>query len=138
MTMPNLEAILFDLDGTLLDYDLRTDFLPNYFSAMGRYFANDIHPDKLIKGIMLASEAIGKNDGILTNEEVFAQVFYPFVERTRELLEPKFTQFYMEVFPSLQKFAKTLIAYLIVILQHAMYLKSLRLILVSTPSFFID
>ena len=95
-----IHAVLFDLDGTLLDYDLRTDFLPNYLAALGKYFAHDIPPDRLVKGIMIASDAIANNDGTRTNEEAFAQVFYPFVGRTRDALEPEFMKFYQDVFPT--------------------------------------
>ena len=100
-----IRAVLFDLDGTLLDYDMRKDFLPNYFTALGKYFAHDIPPNILLKGIMLASAAIRENDGSLTNEEAFAQVFYPYIKKERDFLEPEFMKFYEEVFPSLQKHA---------------------------------
>ena len=100
-----INAVLFDLDGTLLDYDLRTHFLPSYFAALGEFFSNDIPPEKLINGIMLASDAIGKNDGTLTNEEAFARVFYPYVSKERDTLEPEFMRFYQEVFPTLRKYA---------------------------------
>jgi HAD superfamily hydrolase (TIGR01662 family) len=100
-----IKAVLFDLDGTLLDYDLRTDFLPNYFSALGKYFAKVIIPEKLVQGIMLGSDAIQHNDGSVTNEEAFAEVFYPFIDKKREGMEPDFMKFYQEVFPRLQRFA---------------------------------
>jgi HAD superfamily hydrolase (TIGR01549 family) len=102
-----LQAILFDLDGTLLDYDLRVEFLPRYFEALGAYFAHMIPPDKLIKGIMVASDAIGDNDGTVTNQEAFAQVFYPYVNYDRQILEPMFMNFYREIFPTLQYVAPT-------------------------------
>lgn len=99
-----LKAILFDLDGTLLDHDMRADFLPHYFEALGRTFAHIVPPKKLIHGIMLGSDAITKNDGTFTNEEVFAQAFYPYVQIERELLEPQFIIFYKDVFPILQQY----------------------------------
>ncbi|MDF1515762.1 MAG: hypothetical protein P1S60_18290 [Anaerolineae bacterium] len=59
----HLTTVMFDLDGTLLDYDLRDQFLPNYFAALETTFANRIKPERLVDGIQLASEAIGHNDG---------------------------------------------------------------------------
>ena len=103
--MLDLKAVLFDLDGTLLDYDLRSEFLPHYFSAMGKYFAHRIEPEKMIKGIMLASDAIGANDGKVSNEQAFARIFYPYVGVEREILEPEFQAFYRDIFPSLRKYA---------------------------------
>jgi HAD superfamily hydrolase (TIGR01549 family) len=100
-----IQAVLFDLDGTLLDYDMRNDFLPHYFQELGKYFAPIITPEKLIKGIMLGSDAIGDNDGSVTNEEAFARVFYPSVNMEREKLEPEFLKFYKEVFPTLQQYS---------------------------------
>ena len=101
-----IKAILFDLDGTLLDHDMRSDFLPHYFEALGKNFAHIIPPKKLIQGIMLGSDAISKNDGTVTNEEAFAQVFYPYVNMEREILEPEFMVFYRDVFPILQQYTK--------------------------------
>lgn len=102
----SLKAVLFDLDGTLLDYDLRTEFLPNYFKSLGEYFAYLIPPDKLISGIQLGSEAITNNDGTMTNAQAFASVFYPYVNMERESLEPLFLEFYKSVFPTLRKYTK--------------------------------
>ena len=101
-----LRAVLFDLDGTLLEYDLRKEFLPNYFNALGAYFAHDIDPEKLVKGIMLASDAISQNAGLVTNEQAFSRVFYPFVNRTKKEMAPAFHTFYQDVFPTLQQYAK--------------------------------
>ncbi len=101
-----IKAILFDLDGTLLDHDMRSDFLPHYFEALGKNFAHIIPPKKLIQGIMLGSDAISKNDGTVTNEEAFAKVFYPYVNMEREILEPEFMVFYRDVFPILQHYTK--------------------------------
>ncbi len=99
-----IKAILFDLDGTLLDHDMRIDFLPHYFEALVRHFAHIIPPEKLINGVMLGSDAISKNNGTFTNEDVFAQVFYPYVNMEREILEPEFMIFYNDIFPTLQQY----------------------------------
>ena len=101
-----LKAILFDLDGTLLDYDMRRDFIPHYFAALAAHMADVIPPDTLAASMMRGSEAITVNDGSRTNDDAFADVFYPLIGYPREELEPRFMDFYERVFPSLQKYAQ--------------------------------
>ena len=100
------KAILFDLDGTLLDYDMRRDFIPHYFAALAAHMADFIPPDKLAASIMRGSDAVTANDGQRTNADVFADVFYPLVGHPREELEPHLLDFYRRVFPSLQQYAR--------------------------------
>lgn len=100
------KAILFDLDGTLLDYDMRRDFIPHYFAALAAHMAEFIPPDKLAASIMQGSDAITENDGSRTNADAFADVFYPLVGYPREELEPRFMEFYERIFPSLQQYTQ--------------------------------
>lgn len=97
------KAILFDLDGTLLDHDMRNDFIPQYFALLTRHLAEWIPPDKLIASVMRGSDAMTDNDGSRTNEEAFAAVFYPLVGYPREELEPRFMDFYERIFPTLRQ-----------------------------------
>ena len=48
------------------------------------------------------------NDGRATNEEVFASAFYPLIGRTREEMEPVFTDFYLHAYPRLQQYTQCL------------------------------
>jgi len=101
-----LKAMLFDLDGTLLDYDMRRDFLPPYFAALAAHVADVVSPNALTAAVMRGSDAISNNDGSRTNLEAFAEVFYPLIGHAREAMEPRFMDFYENVFPSLQKYAR--------------------------------
>ncbi|MBN1260288.1 MAG: HAD family hydrolase [Anaerolineae bacterium] len=102
-----LQAILFDLDGTLLDYDLRNDLLPPYLEALAKWMAPYVAPRALLAAIERASEAIAESDGARTNEAVFAEHFYNSVEVSRARLEPHFLAFYRQEFPHLQQHTRS-------------------------------
>lgn len=95
-----IRAILFDLDGTLLDSNME-QFLPHYFQRLSARVAHLAPPKAFIAHLLKATEAMVVNDGRATNEEVFARAFYPFAGRTRAELEPIFNAFYAEDFPKL-------------------------------------
>lgn len=97
-----IQALLFDLDGTLLGNDMMDGFVPRYFELLAARMAPFVPPKKLVAGVMAGSDAIAANDGSRTNEEAFAAVFYPFVGLPRETLEPHIAAFYAEDFPSLR------------------------------------
>lgn len=95
-------AVLFDLDDTLLGNSM-DEFLPAYFGALSRYVGDLVPPKRLIRELVRASEAMNANDDeALTNEEVFASVFYSALEPSRPTLEPAFDEFYADQFPELQ------------------------------------
>jgi FMN phosphatase YigB (HAD superfamily) len=96
-----IQAILFDLDGTLLDNDMSA-FLPHYFRLLGARVAHLIPPDRFMDCLMTASDAMINNDGQATNEEVFVEVFYSLAGVSREVLEPVFADFYANDFPTLR------------------------------------
>ncbi len=95
-----IKAILFDLDGTLLDSNMGT-FLPRYFQLLSARVAHLAPPKAFIAHLLQATEVMTANDGRATNAEVFAEAFFPFAGRTRAELEPIFEAFYAEDFPQL-------------------------------------
>lgn len=101
------KAILFDLDGTLLEHDMRNEFIPRYFALLTAHMAEWIPPQKLAAGVMQASDAVTANDGSRTNADAFAAVFYPLVGYSREEIEPHFMDFYTRVFPTLHRYVKS-------------------------------
>ncbi len=98
---PPLQAVLFDLDGTLLDNDMDV-FLPRYFRAVGAAVSHILPPKEFLAHLLAATQVMLANDGRGTNEEVFAEVFYPLVGRSRAELAPLFERFYTQDFPALQ------------------------------------
>jgi len=97
-----IKAILFDLDGTLLDNDMDV-FLPHYLKLLSARVAHVLPPEEFVACLMQASDRMATNDGGATNEEVFAEAFYPLAGRSREEIEPVFAAFYAEDFPKLRQ-----------------------------------
>lgn len=103
--MGRLKAILFDLDGTLIDVDLN-QFIPGYLKLLANSIAHLIPPKKMVPAMLKASEFVNKNDGKITNEEAFSKAFFPVEGYQRDEIQPLFDEFYKEVFKKLQKFTK--------------------------------
>jgi len=100
-----IRAVLFDLDGTLLDLDIDV-LLEPYIKELAKSVAHLVPPDRFVPCLMQATEVMRANDGRASNAEVFARSFYPAVGHTREELEPVFEQFYATEFPKLRSYAR--------------------------------
>ena len=96
------QAILFDLDGTLLDSHMET-FLPHYMQKLAARVAHLLPAAEFIAYLLTATRAMVANDGRATNAEVFAATFYPLVGRSPAELEPIFADFYTTDYPQLQR-----------------------------------
>jgi HAD superfamily hydrolase (TIGR01549 family) len=103
--MGQLKAILFDLDGTLIDVDL-SQFIPGYLKLLANCVAHLITPKKMVPAMLKAFEFVNKNYGKITNEEAFIEAFFPVEGYQREDIQPLFDKFYRENFKELQKFTK--------------------------------
>jgi FMN phosphatase YigB (HAD superfamily) len=97
-----IRAILFDLDGTLLDSNMDV-FLPHYFKMLTARVAHIMPPETFLAHLMQATEAMIANDGRATNEEVFARTFYPLIGHPREQVELILLRFYTDDFPALRQ-----------------------------------
>jgi HAD superfamily hydrolase (TIGR01549 family) len=98
-----IKAILFDLDGTLLEMDMEY-FVPQYLKLLANNFTHLMKPSKFISKLMKASTAVDKNNGPHTNEEVFAEAFFPLIGYSPEEIMPIIDRFYIEDFPKLQQY----------------------------------
>ena len=99
-----MRAILFDLDGTLLDIDIDS-FLERYFGALGPVVAKvtgDDDPAVALDAVMRATRAMMVPHPGLTNREAFddhfASVTGADIRAARNLLE----EFYACAFPALR------------------------------------
>lgn len=92
------KVILFDLDGTLLpmNQDL---FVKYYFGALAKKLAPyGYEPEKLVGAIMKGIEAMVKNNGLTTNEEVFWNKFEDVYKKDARKDEVMFSDFYINEF----------------------------------------
>lgn len=98
------KAILFDLDGTLLDIDMN-DFLQHYFEAMGKMAVSYGYKDvkKMLTQVYRSTDVmIADLDPASTNEEVFMQDFLTEMDYSLNEIQGFFDDFYRLVFPELQ------------------------------------
>ena len=87
-------TFLFDLDGTLLPMD-QEQFLNAYMGGLAAKMApHGYDPHKLIPCIWKGTEAMVRNDGIRSNEEVFWETFSALFGRDTRADEPIFREFY--------------------------------------------
>jgi FMN phosphatase YigB (HAD superfamily) len=96
-----MRAILFDLDGTLLDLDT-AEFMGRYFRAI-RAIPTPGWTGELLDSVAIATEEmLGRHPG-RTNADVFWERFEQVTARPREQWEPVFEEFYATAFPRLQQ-----------------------------------
>lgn len=92
------QAILFDLDGTLLPMELES-FTKAYFGALAHELADFCIPQEtLIQAIWGGTKAMMKNDGARLNVDVFWDTFTALTGVDRRLIEPRCDRFYGEGF----------------------------------------
>ncbi len=101
----DFKAILFDLDGTLINVDLKR-FVPEYLKLLASTVSHLVRQSKFISKLLIASEAVNNNDGRQTNEEVFEKTFFPSIGYTREEINPYLDKFYEEDFSKLRQYTR--------------------------------
>ncbi|MDD2430678.1 MAG: HAD family hydrolase [Firmicutes bacterium] len=97
----NWDAILFDMDGTLIDINMK-EFLNEYFGlwqkAVEKFTSK---PGDFVNNLIVATDQMVKNtDPNLTNEDVFWQTFSKF-GWDDQVYKPVSTKFYENEFQSL-------------------------------------
>jgi len=97
-----IEAVLFDLDGTLLTNDMHR-FMQRYLSALSTRFAHLMPPEQFVKTLLTATEEMVTNrDPAVTNEEAFERAFDNLSEHSLESLRPTIDAYYETEFPNLR------------------------------------
>ncbi|MGV8084598.1 MAG: HAD family hydrolase [Coriobacteriia bacterium] len=100
-----LQAVLFDLDGTLLENHMEV-FLPHYFRLLSTEVAEWMPPKVFIEHLLRATNAMIENDRSRRNVDAFEAAFYPLGGKSRDELAPLFDRFYVERFPSLRQYTQ--------------------------------
>lgn len=102
-----LSAVLFDLDGTLLDIDLDS-FLRNYFAVLGPVVAGVLGHDPGdttgLRAVMTATEHMSDSHVGQTNRDAFNAEFERITgtDLGSPTLQATFDHFYAETFPQLR------------------------------------
>ncbi len=127
-----LEAVLFDLDNTLILFDEK-EYFKNYISKVAIWF-KDLMPEDLFKvRLMTASQALLQNNGEMLNVDYYFNVFAKDFEDKKELLWQRFKEFYateydqFESLVTVPKGVKTVMQRLLA--------KNLKLVIASNPMF---
>lgn len=97
-------TVLFDLDGTLLPMD-QDEFVREYFKRLAAKVAPlGYEPKKLVEVIWQGMEAMVRNDGAVTNEEVFWKCFEMYYGDKVYEHKPVYEEFYRNEFQEVEEF----------------------------------
>lgn len=100
--MPSIDAVLFDLDDTLLENDMDY-FLSRYFPMISNYVQTVIERKQFMKELLFATqEMIQNQDPCVTNHDVFWSVFCKRTGLRQEEMEPFVDTFYRQEFQKLR------------------------------------
>ncbi len=102
------KAVLFDLDGTLLDIDMNV-FLEHYFHTMAEMAAQSgfqQHRQLVEQVFQSTGVMIADRDPTSTNQDIFMNDFFSRWPYQRHEFEPFFEHFYREGFPRLSRLCR--------------------------------
>lgn len=98
-----LEAILFDLDNTLLRNDMQ-GFIPRYFAILGAYAEKYLPRNLFLQSLLQATDSmVGNTDPLRSNRHVFWDEFAALTGLDSDALEEDFDQFYRREFGELRE-----------------------------------
>lgn len=97
-----IQAILFDLDNTLLGNSMKT-FMPRYFDLLGKHASSYIEQQRFLVELLTCTRAMMTNtDPAINNRDVFWTAFERRTGLQAAEIEPFFDRFYRGDFSQLQ------------------------------------
>jgi len=124
------KAILFDLDGTLIDVNLKK-FIPSYLKLLAGSISHLVPPHKVIPKILKVSEEINRNNGKKTNEQIFIEKFFPLEGFNKADIQPLFDNFYKTKFSELRQYTRKKPEARLVM--HEIFSKGYDVVIATTP-----
>ena len=98
-----MKAFIFDLDGTLLPMPSQELFLDTYLKALAvKMVPYGYDTKELMKAVWLGTKAMIDNDGTMTNEQRFWDIFCAMMGEEARELEAVFDDFYRNEFNQVQ------------------------------------
>jgi FMN phosphatase YigB (HAD superfamily) len=106
MRAPRFGALLLDLDGTLLDVEMRS-FLEAFFPLAAARFGGPQEQEVIAGAMGAAARAMAlAADGARTVDHVFLESFAPAVDLTPDQVRAVFEEFHREEFGQLRRLAR--------------------------------
>ena len=106
MTAPRFTTLLLDLDGTLLDVEMRS-FLEEFFPLASARFGGPGESQRISQAMGEAARAMmAARDGARTLDHVVLEAFAPAVGRTPEEVRSTFAAFYCGEFERLHRLVR--------------------------------
>jgi len=134
--VPRFATLLVDLDGTLLDIEMR-GFLEAFFPLAAARFGGPGEAPRITEALGAAARAMSEAlDGARTVDHVFLESFAPAVGRPAGQVREMFSSFYRGEFESLRRLARP-VPGARAFVERALGL-GCQLVLATNPVFFLD
>jgi len=125
-----VRAVLFDLDNTLIHFSERR-FFESYVPQVWRYFSDIMPIDLFSQKLILATQALLKNNGQMSNAECFLNVFCAGYEEHKDEIWERFMRFYENEYEQFRALVSVPRAVRRVFLQ--LKRKGVKLVIASNP-----
>lgn len=102
MEMKMIEAVLFDIDNTLILFD-ETRFFQTYIPKITAVYSDVFSPEAFYERLIGGSRALLRNQGRKTNADFFMDVFASGMDDRRQEFWNRFERFYDTEFESLSE-----------------------------------